>query len=104
VTITWSTPYNGGEDIDSYRIEIRKSDLTTYATDLTDCDGSNAAIVAATTCNVPIATLRAEPFLLPWGSSVWARVIATNINGDSEASADGNGAVILTNPDAPYNL
>ena len=104
VTITWSTPYNGGQNILSYRIEILKSDLTTYTTDLTDCDGSDPAIVAATSCSVPIATLRADPFLLPWGSSIWARIIATNVNGDSSASSDGNGAIILTNPDAPYNL
>jgi hypothetical protein len=41
---------------------------------------------------------------LPWGSSIHARIVAINDIGDSVASNDGNGAIILTNPDAPYDL
>ena len=47
--------------------------------------------------------MRAAPFNLPWGASVWAKVAANNIKGTSESSA-GNGAVIITKPDAPINL
>jgi hypothetical protein len=39
-----------------------------------------------------------------WGSSIYAKVIAHNIYGASATSIVGNGAVILTNPDAPLNL
>ena len=55
-------------------------------------------------CNIQISTLRSSPYLLPWGSSVFARIIATNNIGNSLPSIAGNGAVILTYPDAPYNL
>lgn len=55
-------------------------------------------------CSVPIATLRASSFQLPWGSSVWARVNAFNKYGYSFNSAQGNGAVILTVPDAPTEV
>jgi len=41
---------------------------------------------------------------LPWGSSVYAKVIAYNLYGYSASSVVGNGAVILTSPDAPINL
>jgi len=54
-------------------------------------------------CNVPISKVRAAPFNLPWGSHVFANVVATNLYGNS-LSGNGNGAVILTNPDAPKNL
>jgi len=46
----------------------------------------------------------AAPFNLPWGSSVYAKVIATNIYGNSLPSNFGNGAIILTYPDAPTTL
>ena len=46
----------------------------------------------------------ASPFNMVWGSSISAVVIAYNQYGDSLTSLVGNGAVILTNPDAPTSL
>ena len=57
-----------------------------------------------TSCTVPVTTLKAAPFSLPWGASVYAKVIATNVYGNSIESDAGNGAVITTTPDAPINL
>lgn len=53
---------------------------------------------------VPISTLIASPYTLPYGSSIWARVTATNQFGTSDYG-EGNGAIILTVPTAPeaYN-
>ncbi len=48
--------------------------------------------------------LRDAPFFLDWGTSVFAKVIATNIVSNSLTSPAGNGAIILTAPDAPINL
>ncbi len=48
--------------------------------------------------------LTIDPFNLPWGSSVFATVLATNIIGSSTTSLGGNGAIILITPDAPSNL
>ena len=51
--------------------------------------------------------LLAPPFNLPWGSSIYSYVIATNIVGSSAGSNVGDGAVILTAPDPPvtvYNI
>lgn len=44
------------------------------------------------------------PFDLQWGDHIWAKVVATNDYGDSIESAPGDGAVLMTNPDAPINL
>lgn len=48
--------------------------------------------------------LHASYWLLPWGSSIYARVIAYNAIGDSAVSSVGNGAVILSTPSAPLSL
>jgi len=53
---------------------------------------------------VTVANLRLNPFIIQWGSSIYARIVATNFYGSSKASDAGNGAVILTYPDAPTNL
>lgn len=45
-----------------------------------------------------------SPFNMVWGSSISAVVVAYNQYGNSLTSFLGNGAVILTNPDAPLNL
>lgn len=55
-------------------------------------------------CNVLISDLIKAPFHYYWGDSIWARVVAVNVIGESVVSADGNGAIILTKPDAPVNL
>ena len=46
----------------------------------------------------------AAPFSLTWGSSVYAKVSATNIRGNSPESLAGNGAKLITVPDAPLLL
>ncbi len=101
VTISWTAPNNGGSPITSYSISVRESNLSTYSTQLTNCDGTDAAIFAAMSCTIPISVLQSAPFNLPWGASVYATILATNIVGTSDASTPGSGGIILTNPDAP---
>jgi hypothetical protein len=43
-------------------------------------------------------------YQLPWGSSIYAKVVSYNFYGYSQESSIGNGAVILTYPDAPINV
>lgn len=75
-----------------------------FSEELTYCDAKETAIFNALSCTVPITDLRAVPYNLNWGDSIYAKVKAINSFGESEFSAEGNGAVILTNPDAPVNL
>lgn len=83
---------------------IALKDEVTYSLELTYCDGSDPTIVSATQCAVPVSTLRAEPFELEWGAHVYTKVVAINVYGASIESEIGNGAIIITNPDAPMNL
>lgn len=83
---------------------IRQVDGVTYSTELTSCDGSSITVLTAETCTIPTSTLLAAPFNLPWGSSIFAKVRASNIVNFSDYSDFGNGAVILTNPDTPVSL
>jgi hypothetical protein len=48
--------------------------------------------------------LKAGSFSLPWGASIYVNVITINLYGESEVSDAGNGAIILTFPDAPVDL
>ena len=104
VTITWTIPFDGSTPVTGYIIKIRQSDGITFTEDITDCNGLESQIITSMSCSVPITTLKASPYSLPWGASVYAIVSAINIVGTSAASAEGNGAVILTNPDAPTSL
>ena len=104
VQVTWLAPNNRGSPITRYYIKFIQYDGVSYAEDMTDCLGTDATIISSLSCQIPIATLITNPFSLPWGSSIFAKIIATNSYGDSEASDPGNGAIILTNPDAPINL
>ena len=82
---------------------IRQNDGD-FSEDLTNCDGSDVDIIASTNCLVPIMILRDSTYQLPWGSSITAKVVAYNLYGYSAESLEGNGAVILTYPDAPINV
>jgi hypothetical protein len=71
---------------------------------LTNCDGTDATIISQTSCSIPISTLRSSPYSHPWGADIYAKVVAINVVGTSPESVVGNGAQILTTPDAPINL
>jgi hypothetical protein len=102
--ISWTPPADNGSEILTYILTIRQTDGTTFSQDLTDCDAQNNEIVSASQCTIPLATLTTSPFSLSYGESVYARVVATNIKGDSVESDEGNGAIIITKPDVPENL
>ena len=69
VRISWTAPFNNGATITQYKIEILQnpSDGTSYFQDLTNCDGSQADIVALLSCTIPMQTLRSMPFNLQYG-------------------------------------
>ena len=98
VTVSWSEPDEGGCRITGYTVEVRRSDDVNFSVDLNSCDMSSSS---ATSCVIPVATLRASPYNLEWGEAVYARVAAINAYGSSELSSEGNGAKIITEPSAP---
>jgi len=101
--ITWVAPDNGGSQILTYTVYVQKSDGT-YVTELTNCDGANTVIRDALTCSIPSVLLHEEPYGLPWGTDVHAKVMATNVKGDSLVSEAGNGGVMIAVPEPPLAL
>jgi hypothetical protein len=104
VQIDWTIPYDGSTPITGYIITIRHQDGITYTEETANCNGLDLTIITDHQCAVLISDLIKAPYHLPWGSSIFAKVIAINSIGNSAVSDAGNGAVILTNPDAPTDL
>ena len=50
--------------------------------------------MSSQTCSISFETLKASPFLLMKGDSVYAEIISINVYGSSVYSSAGNGAVI----------
>ena len=88
LTITWVKPHDGGSAIKVYKVAIGQSDGVTFTTETANC------VISTTSCTVPISILKAEPYSLNEGSSVYAKVLAINESGSSSLSIKGNGAVI----------
>jgi hypothetical protein len=104
IVVSWTEPYDGGSPISAYEILIQHDDGVQYSQDLVNCDGSDSTIVAQTTCSVPTSVLITDPFDLPFGSSIYAKVKAVNLVGSSDYSAVGNGGILLTTPGAPLSF
>jgi hypothetical protein len=83
VTVDWIAPNDRGSPIIAYTIYFREVDGTTYTVQTTDCNGSLPAIVSATSCTVPALSLHYAPFELPWASSIYAKIVATNAYGST---------------------
>lgn len=83
---------------------MRAVDGVSFYEELTNCQGNDATILAEHQCKIPQSVLQTSPFGMYWGDHVFAKVKAINVVGESEFSAVGNGAQMLTNPDAPINF
>lgn len=101
VIIDWAAPFSQGSPITGYKVLIRHADGATFSEDLTNCDRLQMPTLQ---CTVPVASLKTTPFELEWAGSVWAKVVAINAYGMSEESDAGNGAEIITYPDAPVSF
>ena len=102
VKIDWTPPNPRGDSVTSYKITI-KTKTGTYLEDTTNCDGTNALIVAQTFCEIPLSRLQEPGFTsLSQGDLVVAQVTATNSLGTSLPSTPNTaGALIETLPGQP---
>jgi len=57
VLIDWVAPFDGGDTIDYYFIEVVDSSGSTWTEDAVNCDGTDATIIANLQCSIPMATL-----------------------------------------------
>ena len=91
VRVDWDEPYDGESPIQSYSILISDSEGN-YIAEPISCSGSDPSV---THCDIPKSTLRAAPFNLIQGDSVYAIVRAVNLIGDGTYSEPNSiGAVI----------
>lgn len=101
--IDWVAPSDNGSEILSYTVYLGMSDLT-FSLELSSCDGSDLGIIEQTQCTITQDVLKAAPFNLIQGNSVYAKLYVTNQFGDSLMSEVGNGGLICNVPTAPLNL
>lgn len=80
--INWLAPSGQGSPIISYKVQIRTKGLD-FILDTNVCDGGSPYSISTLSCIVPLDTLRATPYNLEYNDGIWARVIATNLYGDS---------------------
>ena len=83
--ITWEQPYDNSETIVAYKILIQQSNGQ-FSEDVAHCDGSQAATIAALSCNIPMSTLTAAPYNLVQNALVVVRAAALNSIGWSDLS------------------
>ncbi len=77
VKISWTAPADNSAPITAYQVQIRHRDGVEYTEDLIDCDGADPGVLAASSCLVPLVTLRST-FGLIYGDLVVARARAIN--------------------------
>lgn len=99
--MSWVAPDDGGSPITGYTVSVRESDGSSFSVDSENCDMQTST---ATTCVIPVSVLRAAPYNLDWGTSVFAKVVAINFYGSSTESVEGNSGIIITTPDPPTTL
>jgi hypothetical protein len=92
--------YDRGSPLLGYKVLIMANDGT-YLEEASNCDGSDSAIMAATTCTIPAIVLNSSPFDLPWGSTLYVKVLAYNDFGDSLDSLISDVEFIRKQPDSP---
>lgn len=102
VQITWTRPNDRSNAITQYKIEIQSAtDSSLWQESVATCDGSNAAIVTARVCKVPMETILEAPYSYTLNQVIAVRVSAFNMNGWGLASsANTAGAVAKTKPAA----
>lgn len=104
VIIRWTVPADGSSAILAYQVLVEGADGEFYE-DSVNCDGSQQSIMDALECNIPIeGALLEEPYNLPWGSAINAKVVAINLVGASTPSEVGGGTIILRAPYPPTDL
>lgn len=101
--LAWLAPDANGLAVDEYEVVVLESDDVTWSAVLATCDGSDPTIVAAVTCDVPMAALRAAPFALVLNDPVRAKVRAHNLLGWSLSYSPPTvlGDPVRTEPAAP---
>lgn len=99
VTINWGAPYDNGDTITGYLVEIGVYGTPNFEP-YSGCDGSQAAVMASRSCVIPMSALTSSPYFYIYDSTVLVRVIARNSFGDGTAGLNTGAAKIRSVPSA----
>jgi len=83
VKIAWSLSTTNGSPITAYKVYVKQSGSSAYTQESSDCDGTSASVISNEYCNINLSTLLASPYNIVGGDSIHAKVVATNVYGDS---------------------
>jgi hypothetical protein len=83
VTVAWDEPVNNGYAVHAYKFFFLQKDGVTFTEESTDCDGTNPQTVASRQCQIALATLVTAPYSLVQGDSIWVKIVAINVYGES---------------------
>jgi hypothetical protein len=104
LTISWVKPNNNGDAVSRYDVLVRTNDGVTFNQSLANCDGSSAIVLGEASCDIPATAFNEAPFNLPWGSELFAKIVAVNSKGSSSESDVSSGAFLYRRPDKPLNV
>jgi hypothetical protein len=83
VKVSWSLPSDNGSPITAYKIYLKEKVSESYTQESVDCDGNDATVISNRFCYVSTNTIASSPYDLIGGDSVWAKVIAVNVYGET---------------------
>jgi hypothetical protein len=76
----------------------------TFTEETVDCVGTDVDVIANRVCLINLDTLIVAPYSLVLNEEIKAKIIATNVYGDSPYSEVGNDGLTKLIPDVPINL
>lgn len=95
VVVTWAaSPDVHGSAVTYYRITF-KDNLGAYSAYTTTCDGTQAGVISARSCTVPMTVFSSGLYSLSIGAPIIAAVEAHNAVGYSTQSADNTVAATV---------
>ena len=97
IKFSWVAPDDGKSAITAYTLEIAYGSGPSWSTETVSCDASSSTVMTAKSCVVPMATLRAAPFSMVYGTVVQARARAYNAYGWGDWS-DPAGTITVRTP------
>jgi hypothetical protein len=84
VKVSWSLSTNNGTPITQYKVYLKENDSDTYTQESVDCVGTDATVISNKYCNINSSTFSVAPYNIGGGDSIWAKVIAVNLYGETQ--------------------
>lgn len=96
-------PVDNGAAVTTIKVYVKQYNTTAYILEQTDCQGQTVNVINNRVCYIGLSTLKQSPYNLVSNETVYVKVTASNVYGESIATFT-SGAVIYSYPDAPINL